>query len=148
MEVCLKLDNIKRENRPYAEVSHINKLLFATERLCAHVMKRRQDWFRHHLPAMQAHPDRLIFIDKTSVRTNLTRQYGRSLCGKRLEMDAQLGAWGTQTFIAGLMHDNLIVPWVIIGAMDGEAFEAYHQNVLAPKLQLGTVVICVNLATH
>ena len=27
---------------------------------------------------MQAHPDRLVFIDKTSVKTNLTRQYGRS----------------------------------------------------------------------
>ena len=63
-------------------------------------------------------------------------------------MDAQLGAWGTQTFIAGLMHDNLIVPWVIIGAMDGEAFEAYVQNDLALELQPGTVVSCDNLATH
>ena len=41
---------------------------------------------------MQAHPDRLIFIDETSVKTNLTRQYGLSLRGKRLEMDTQLGA--------------------------------------------------------
>jgi hypothetical protein len=97
---------------------------------------------------MQAHPDRLVFIDETSVKTNLTRQYGRSLCGKRLEMDAPFGAWGTQTFIAGLTHDKLIAPWVIKGAMDGEAFEAYVRNVLAPELQPGTVVICDNLATH
>ena len=34
------------------------------------------------------------------------------------------------------------------GAMDGEAFEAYVRNVLAPELQPGTVVICDNLATH
>ena len=99
-------------------------------------------------PRTQAHPDRLVFIDETSVKTNLARQYGRSLCGKRLEMDAPFGAWGTQTFIAGLMHDNLIAPWVIKGAMDGEAFEAYVRNVLAPELQPGTVVICDNLATH
>lgn len=97
---------------------------------------------------MQAHPDRLVFIDETSVKTNLTRQYGRSLCGKRLEMDAPFGAWGTQTFIAGLTQDNLIAPWVIKGAMDGEAFEAYVRNVLAPELLPGTVVICDNLATH
>ena len=32
--------------------------------------------------------------------------------------------------------------------MDGEAFEAYIRNVLAPELQPGTVVICDNLATH
>ena len=49
----------------------------APERLCARVKKRRQNWFRHHLTAMQAHPDRLVFIDKTSVKTNLTRQLGR-----------------------------------------------------------------------
>ena len=97
---------------------------------------------------MQAHTDRLVFIDETSVKTNLTRQYGRSLCGKRLEMDAPFRAWGTQTFIAGLKHDNLIAPWVIKGAMDGEAFEAYVRNVLVPELQPGTVVICDNLATH
>ena len=61
-------------------------------------------------------------------------------------MNAPFGAWGTQTFIAGLSHDNLIAPWIIKGAMDGEAFEAYVRNVLAPES--GTVVICDNLATH
>ena len=97
---------------------------------------------------MQAHPDQLMFIDKTSVKTNLTRQYGRSLCGKRLKMDAPFGAWETQTFIASLMHDNLIAPWDITSAMDRDAFEAYVQNVLALELQPGTVVSCDNLATH
>ena len=74
---------------------------------------------------MQAHPDRLVFIDETSVKTNLTRLRGRSLCGKRLEMTAPFGAWGTQTFIAGLTHDSLIAPWVIKGTMNGEAFATY-----------------------
>lgn len=111
---------------------------------------------------MQAHPDRLVFIDETSVKTNLTSLRGRSLRGKRLEMTAPFGAWGTQTFIAGLtplgrfalancllaMHDSLIAPWVIKGATDGEAFAAYIRQVLAPELLPGTVVICDNLATH
>ena len=121
------------------------KSLVATERLRARVKKRRHNWFRHHVPAMQAHPDRLVFIDETSVKTNLTRQYGRSLCGSRLEMNAPFGAWGTQTFIAGLTQDNLIAPWIISGAMDGQAFEAYVRNVLAPELQPGTVVILTTL---
>jgi transposase len=124
------------------------KSLVAAKRLRAHVKKRRRNWFRHHLPAMQAHLDQLVFIDETSVKTDLSRQYGRSLCRKRLEMDAPFGAWGTQRLIAGLMHDNLIAPWIIKGAMDGEAFEAYIRNVLAPELQPGTFVICHNLATH
>lgn len=97
---------------------------------------------------MQANPDRLVFFDETSVKTNLTRLRGRSLRGQRLEMSAPFGAWGTQMFIAGLTHDSLIAPWVIKGAMDGEAFAAYIRDVLAPELQPGTVVICDNLATH
>ena len=86
--------------------------------------------------------------DETSVKTNMTRLRGRSSRGQRLEMNAPFGAWGTQTFIAGLTHDSLISPWVIKGAMDGEAFAAYIREVLAPNLQPGTVVICDNLATH
>ena len=45
---------------------------------------------------MQAQPDCLVFIDETSVKTNLTRQRGRSLRGERLEMNAPFGAWGTR----------------------------------------------------
>ena len=63
-------------------------------------------------------------------------------------MDAPFGSWGTQTFIAGLTSDALIAPWVIKGAMDGEAFAAYIAQVLVPELAPGTVVILDNLATH
>jgi len=97
---------------------------------------------------MQTHSDQLVFIDETSVKTNLTRMRGRSLSGQRLEMNAPFGAWGTQTFIAGLTHDSLVAPWVIKGAMDGDAFAAYIRDVLVPELQPGTVVVCDNLATH
>lgn len=44
--------------------------------------------------------------------------------------------------------DGLIAPWVIKGAMDGPAFAAYVEKVLAPELMPGTVVILDNLATH
>lgn len=63
-------------------------------------------------------------------------------------MDAPCGSWGTQTFIAGLSADALIAPWVIKGAMDGEAFATYIEHVLVPELQPGAVVILDNLATH
>jgi transposase len=87
-------------------------------------------------------------VDETSVKTNLTRLRERSLRGHRLEMSAPFGAWGTQTFIAGLTPDSLIAPSVIKGAMNGEAFAAYVREVLVPELNPGTVVICDNLATH
>jgi transposase len=42
----------------------------------------------------------------------------------------------------------LIAPWVIKGAMDGEAFAAYVTQVLVSELAPATVVILDNLATH
>ncbi|WP_164354995.1 transposase [Sulfitobacter sediminilitoris] len=48
------------------------KPLVATERLRAHVKERRKNWFRHHLPAMQAHPDRLVFIPSRDIAAQCT----------------------------------------------------------------------------
>ena len=97
---------------------------------------------------MRRQPERLVFIDETSVKTNLTRLRGRACRGQRLRMDAPFGGWGTQTFIAGLTSEGLIAPWVIKGAMDGSAFATYVRDVLTPELTPVTVVILDNLATH
>lgn len=97
---------------------------------------------------MRRQPERLVFIDETSVKTNLTRLRGRARRGQRLRMDAPFGGWGTQTFIAGLSSEGLVAPWVIRGAMDGSAFATYVRDVLVPELKPGTVVILDNLATH
>lgn len=93
-------------------------------------------------------PDRVVFLDETAVKTNLTRLRGWAPRGERLTMDAPFGSWGTQTLIAGLTHDTLIAPWVIKGAMDGPAFAAYIREVLIPEIAPGTAVVLDNLATH
>ena len=131
-----------------ARVHVQKKSLVATERRRAKVRQQRADWFRHRLPAIAALPERVVFIDETAVKTNLTRLRGRAQRGERLTMDAPLGSWGTQTLIAGLTQDALIAPWIIKGAMDGPAFAAYIREVLVPEIAPGTVVILDNLATH
>lgn len=97
---------------------------------------------------MQARPHRLVFIDETSVKTNMTRLRGRAPKGRRLNAAAPFGRWRTQTFIAGLTREALIAPWIIEGAMNGEAFATYVETQLAPALEPGTVVILDNLSTH
>jgi len=97
---------------------------------------------------MRAEPHRLVFLDETSVKTNLTRLRGRAPVGERLHGAAPFGKWRTQTFIAGLTSRELIAPWVIEGAMNRAAFEAYVETQLAPLLSPGTVVILDNLSTH
>ena len=97
---------------------------------------------------MRQRPERLVFLDETSVKTNLTRLRGRAPRGERLHGAAPFGKWRTQTFVAGLTPDALIAPWVIDGAMDGAAFEVYVRTQLAPALEPGTAVILDNLGLH
>lgn len=97
---------------------------------------------------MRAEPGRLVFVDETSVKTNMGRLRGRAPRGERLKAQAPFGKWHTQTFIAGLRCDGLIAPWVVNGAMDGAAFDAYVETQLAPTLSTGDVVILDNLNTH
>lgn len=97
---------------------------------------------------MRRQPGRLVFLDETSVKTNMTPLRGRSLKGERLMAEAPFGRWRTQTFIAGLRCDELIAPWVIEGAMDGPTFDRYVCTQLAPNLERGEVVILDNLNVH
>jgi hypothetical protein len=96
-----------------SRATHIKKSLVAIERRRAKVRRQREDWFKHRIPAVSKHPERVVFIDETSVKTNLHRQRGWAPCGDRLVMDAPFGSWDTQTFIARLSADAIIAPWVI-----------------------------------
>jgi hypothetical protein len=46
-------------------------------------------------------PERLVFIDETGARTNMTRLRGRSLKGQCLHAAIPWGHWKTTTFVAG-----------------------------------------------
>ena len=129
-------------------VSAIKKTLLAAERKRADVKADRDEWHKHRLPAIQAAPARLLFIDETSVKTNMTPFRGRSQRGVRLIADAPFGKWNTQTFIAALRCDELVAPWVIDGAINGEAFDTYVITQLAPILKPGDVVVWDNLNVH
>jgi transposase len=122
--------------------------LVAQERERPDVRTARHLWISQRQARMRAEPHRLVFLDETSVKTNLTRLRGRTPIGERLYGTAPFGKWRTQTFIAGLTSEELIAPWVIEGAMNQAAFEVYVETQLAPLLSPGTVVILDNLSTH
>lgn len=96
----------------------------------------------------QMNPERLVFIDETWAKTNMTRLRGRSAKGTRLVAAAPHGHWRTSTFIAALRHDRLVAPAVFDGAINGIAFRAYVEQVLAPTLAGGDIVVLDNLASH
>ena len=91
---------------------------------------------------------RLVFIDETATKTNMTRLRGRALNGQRLRARAPFGHWKTQTFIAGLRSDGLTAPWIIDRPMTKQILEIYVETQLAPTLDPGDVVILDNLPSH
>jgi transposase len=93
-------------------------------------------------------PERLVFIDETWAKTNMTRPRGRSLRGTRLVAAVPHGHWKTTTFLAALRTSGLTAPLVIDGAVNGEIFLAYVQQQLAPTLRPGDIVIMDNLSSH
>ena len=105
----------------------------------------REAWFDAQL---DLDPDRLVFIDETGANTKMARLYGRSPRGERCRAAVPHGHWKTTTFTAGLRSNGIVAPLVLDGAMDGEAFQAYVEQMLAPELREGDVVVMDNLPAH
>jgi transposase len=93
-------------------------------------------------------PRRLVFIDETAASTNMTRRYGRGARGERLVCKVPHGHWKTSTFVAALRHNRVTAPFLLDGPMNGPTFLAYVQQILAPTLKPGDIVIMDNVGVH
>jgi transposase len=91
-------------------------------------------------------PSRLVFIDETWTKTNMTRTHGWAPRGERLVDKVPHGHWKTTTFLAGLRHDHIAAPCLFDGPINGERFRAYVEQFLVPTLQEGDIVIMDTLA--
>jgi transposase len=93
-------------------------------------------------------PARLVFIDETWAKTNMTRLRGWAPRGQKLLAKVPQGHWRTLTFLAALRRDRIDAPCVIDGPINGENFLAYVEQVLVPTLKPGDIVIIDNLGSH
>ena len=93
-------------------------------------------------------PERLVFIDETGASTKMARRYGRALRGERCRAPVPHGHWKTTTLVGALRLEGMTAPMVLDGAMHGAAFLAYVEQVLAPTLIPGDIVIMDNLPAH
>lgn len=78
----------------------------------------------------------------------MCRLYGRAPKGERLIASVPYGHWHVTTFLAGLRHDAITAPLVLDGAINGAAFLAYVEQMLAPTLSSGDIVVLDNLSSH
>ncbi len=111
----------------------------ASEQERADVLARWQDWLD---------PARLVFFDETWTKTNMMRTHGRAPRGQRLRMGRPHGHWKISTFVAGLMLNGMIGPFVLDGPSNLATFETCVEKVLVPEPDSGDIVIMDNLSSH
>ena len=108
-------------------------------------MKRRRDWFDGQF---DLDPAKLVFIDETGLSTKMARLRGRAPRGERCRAGVPHGHWKTTTFTGALRLTGMTAPFVYDGAMNGQVFLAYVEQVLVPTLAPGDVVVMDNLPAH
>jgi transposase len=109
------------------------------------VKARREAW-REQTAGLDLH--RLVFLDESGAKTNMTRRYGRSFDGERLVEATPHGHWCTTTMLSAMRVDGATAAMVIEGPTDADVFGAYVERVLAPSLRPGDIVVMDNLSPH
>ncbi len=93
-------------------------------------------------------PTRLRFVDECGSNTSLTPRYGRSPRGERVYGSAPRNYGKNTTLIAEMSLRGMGEAMTLEGAVDGDAFEAYTEHILAPSLTPGDIVVLDNLNVH
>ena len=91
---------------------------------------------------------RLVFIDESGAKTNMTRLYGRAKAGSRAVDNTTLGHWCTTTMISSVRLDGATACMVVDGATTKDIFKAYVEQILLPTLREGDIVVLDNLSAH
>lgn len=89
-----------------------------------------------------------MFLDESGVTTEMTRRYGWGPRSERVSEAVPAGHWRTLTVLAALTTSGVLASMTIESPTDGDVFLAFVEQVLAPRLEAGHVVVLDNLAAH
>ena len=109
------------------------------------VVRMRVDW---RSSQETVDPERLIFLDETSLKTDLTRVRGWAEGGKRLVEAVPAGKWNTNTLVQAIALDGTRAAMILDGPIDGNSFAGFCEWLLAPRLHPGDLVVLDNLSSH
>lgn len=92
--------------------------------------------------------DALVFIDETGSNIALTPLYARAPKGERTRGTAPRNREKNATLIAALSLSGMGAAMILEGSANTMAFEVYAEQVLAPSLYAGQIVIMDTLQAH
>jgi transposase len=94
------------------------------------------------------HAERLVFVDECSTNTSLAPLYAWSPKGERALCSLPRN-WGANvTLLASMSVRGMGPSLAVEGPTTREVFETYLEQLLAPSLRPGQVVVMDNLSSH
>ena len=93
--------------------------------------------------------ERMVFVDEMGANTSLTSLHAWSRRGERARCSVPRNRGKNTTLLLASMTSEGMGPCLaVLGGTTKEVFEAYVEQVLAPTLRPGQVVVMDNLAAH
>ncbi|MGI0025926.1 MAG: IS630 family transposase [Nitrososphaera sp.] len=140
--------NQSLDNVPSLEEAKTNeekKTFHASERDTEGVEQTRAHYSEQ---ISQVEPHSIIFVDESGVNIAMARVYARAPSGQRAYAAKPLRRGTTVTMIGALGLDGMIGTMTVKGSTDGAVFRTYVEQVLAPQIRRGQVVVMDNLKPH
>lgn len=92
--------------------------------------------------------DALVFIDETGSNIALTPLYARAPRGERARGTVPRNRGKNTMLIAALSLEGMGAAMILEGSANTTAFELYVEQILAPSLHTGQIVVMDNLQAH
>ena len=119
--------------------------MHASEQQRPDVKRKRTTWKRGQ---RRLDIRKLVFLDETGAKTNMTRRYGWGPSDERVNDCVPHGHWETTTLIHAIDYQGSRASMITNGPTNSWVFEAYVEWLLAPALRPGDILIMDNLPSH
>jgi len=109
------------------------------------IQKERAEWLE---TLKDIDPNRLVFLDETSVNCGMTRLYGRAPTNERVNDYVPDVRFKRTSVISTIRLSGEAVPMMFKGTLDGDLFIGYIDNFLAPTLKKSDILVIDSLSAH
>jgi transposase len=91
---------------------------------------------------------RLVFVDEMGTNISLSPLYGWAIKGQRAYCSVPRNRGKNTTLLSSMTMEGMGPSLAVEGATNSEVFETYVEQVLAPTLRKGQVVVMDDLSAH
>jgi len=98
--------------------------------------------------AERVEPERLVFVDEMGTNTSLSPVYAWAPKGQRACWSVPRNRGANTTVLSSMGVEGIGSSLTVEGSTTSVVFEAYVEQVLAPTLRRGQVVVMDNLSAH